>query len=239
MSILPQAFTASGKHLVQRCLDALLPASCLLCGERSAGQLLCMPCQADLPKSVAAQCPQCAEPTTHGERCGACLKEPPAFDRTVALWRYDFPLDRIIHALKYQHRLAVAGWLGRCLAERLTAETYEIIPMPLHPERLRERGFNQALEIARSVAGTLQRPLLSHQLIRQRDTASQAELPFGERHRNVRGAFASTADLTGRRLILIDDVMTTGATARECARVLKLHGASEVTVAVAARALKH
>ncbi len=239
MSILPQALTAPAKHLVRRCRDSLLPGNCLLCGALAGNQLLCPACQADLPPAPDAQCPQCGEATTHGERCGACLKEAPHFDRTVAVWRYDFPVDRIVHALKYQHRLPVATWVGRTLAARLLPQDQYIVPMPLHPERLRERGFNQAMEIARVASRQLRLPLLSQALIRQRATPPQAELPPGERRSNVRGAFAGTCDLIGRHIILIDDVMTTGATVGECARVLKLHGASQVTVAVAARALKH
>jgi ComF family protein len=113
-----------------------------------------------------------------------------------------------------------------------------IIPLPLHPERLRERGFNQSMEIAREIGKVLQRPVNHAALFRTRPTASQAGLALKARHRNVKGAFECTADLTGRHVLLVDDVMTSGATANECARVLKLHGASEVSVAVAARALK-
>ncbi|PKO89100.1 MAG: phosphoribosyltransferase [Betaproteobacteria bacterium HGW-Betaproteobacteria-12] len=239
MSILPQGLIAPVTHLARQCREALLPGTCLLCGGDAGKHLLCPDCHAELPAAPAIHCPQCAEPTTHGERCGACLKEPPYFDRTVALWRYDFPVDRIIHALKYQHRISIAGWLGQSIAVHLNADDQWLIPMPLHPARLRERGFNQALEIARATARQLQLPMLGNCLARQRPTPPQAELTPPERRRNVRGAFACNADLSGRHIILVDDVMTTGASVGECARVLKLHGAREITVAVAARALKH
>lgn len=238
MSILPQAMIRSLRHLAGRWYDALLPGSCLLCKADSRAMPLCADCAGELPPPPAMLCPQCAEPTTHGERCGACLKVPPHFDHTVTLFRYDFPVDRLIHALKYHHQLAVAPWLGARLAERLAAAGQSIIPLPLHPERLRERGFNQSMEIARALGKALNLPVDCSSLSRLRATPRQADLPPGERHKNVRGAFACATDLTGRHIVLIDDVMTTGATVNECARVLKLHGAIKVTVAVAARALK-
>lgn len=239
MSILPQAFVHPLKQLGKRCLSALLPESCLLCGADSQSSLLCADCTADLPALPAASCPKCGEQTTHGERCGACLKEAPHFDRTIALYRYDFPVDRIIHALKYGHQLAVAGWLGIKLAERLAADKRLIIPLPLHPDRVRERGFNQSAEIARVVGNCLNLPVDRSSVLRNRATLPQADLPFKERHKNVRGAFECRVDMSGKNILLIDDVMTTGATLNECARVLKLHGAADISVAVAARALKH
>jgi ComF family protein len=235
MSILPQPFTHRLKQAFER---GGLAASCLLCGADSQHHLLCADCLTDLPAPPPAVCPQCAEQTTHGERCGACLKEAPHFDRTIAVFHYDFPVDRIIHTLKYGHQLAVAGWLGQQLAERTQGAGDIIMPLPLHALRLRERGFNQSMEIARRLGNCLNLRVDRNSLIRQRATQPQAGLALKERHANVRGAFECTADLSGQAILLIDDVMTSGATVNECARVLKLHGARQVTVAVAARALK-
>ena len=106
MSILPQAPQRTLRSIAAH----LLPGSCLLCASNSATSLLCPACTADLPQLPAALCPQCGEETTLGERCGACLKDPPAFARTIALFRYEFPVDRLIQALKYGHQLALAGW---------------------------------------------------------------------------------------------------------------------------------
>lgn len=240
MSILPQPPTPTLRDAVRRLADALLPGSCLLCGADAGRGLICAGCTADLPPAPSPACPQCGEATTLGERCGACMKDPPAFARTVALFRYEFPVDRIIHALKYAHRLPVAPWLGRRLARHLVAADFDlVVPLPLHPDRLRERGFNQSAEIARSLARDLGLPLEAASLVRTRATPPQAELPLKARAKNVRGAFECRSDLAGRRLLLVDDVMTSGATLRECARVLQLHGAGEITVAVAARALRH
>ncbi|MCL2344995.1 MAG: ComF family protein [Desulfobulbus sp.] len=236
--ILPQALTAPLKHLLRRSQHILLPGSCLLCGADAGSSLLCPPCQDELPAPPAASCPQCAEATALGERCGACLLEPPHFTRVLPRWRYEFPVDRLIQALKYGHQTAVARWLGAQMAATLPAGEHVIVPMPLHPDRLRERGFNQALEIARSLARQRRLPLLANALQRLRPTAPQADLDQRQRQRNVRGAFACTTDFGGQSVILVDDVLTTGATANECARALRLHGAGSITVAVAARALK-
>jgi ComF family protein len=238
MSILPQP--KDHRQLAGKLLDSLLPGSCLLCGADSRNALLCGPCEADLPALPPALCPQCSEQTTHGERCGACLHKPPHFDNTLALYRYDFPAYRLVHALKYGHQLAIADWLGAKLAAVLAGRNFDlIVPLPLHAERLRERGFNQSMEIARALGKRLHLPVERDHVVRCRATPPQAELALKDRHRNVRNAFECHGDLSGKHVLLIDDVMTTGATLSECARVLKLHGAPQVSVAIAARALKH
>jgi ComF family protein len=235
LSILPQRL----RDILKRAVARVLPGSCLLCGADSDDAVLCPPCAADLPALAATRCPQCAEPTTHGERCGACLKDEPAFARTFAVYRYDFPVDRLVQALKYGHQLAPAAWFGERIA-RLThpAAHDRVMPMPLHPDRLRERGFNQATEIARHAAAALALPLDPFSLSRTRPTPAQAALPLKERSANVRGAFACSTNLGGDRILLVDDVMTSGATVRECARILRLHGAADVSVGVAARAVR-
>lgn len=242
MSILPHGNRYAPSSFRRRLAAAIahgLPSSCLLCGADAGTAVICHDCSCDLPSLPPTLCPQCSEPTTHGERCGACLKAPPAFSRTLALYRYEFPADRLVHALKYGHQLAVAAWLGERLGERLAGGDYDVIvPLPLHPQRLRERGFNQAAEIARYLQTPFDAPVDRDSLARCRATSPQAELPLKSRHGNVRGAFECRADFSRRRVLLVDDVMTTGATAGECARVLRLHGAADVTLAVVARALR-
>lgn len=240
MSILPESWRIALQQRWQNTLSHLLPGSCLLCGADSRHALLCPACQASLPVLPATCCPQCSLPTTHGERCGACLAHPPAFDRVSAGFAYDFPVDRLIQALKYGHQTAIAGHLGKALLHHLDADDFDlIVPLPLHPQRLRERGFNQSVEIARGLARQLKRPLDTTSLTRTRPTPPQAHLPLKERQANVRGAFSCSRDFSGRRLLLVDDVMTTGATVNECSRILRLHGALTVHVAVVARALRH
>ena len=236
MSILPQAPT----RILGRLAARLLPGSCLLCSADSADALLCAGCVADLPRLPDARCPQCGVETTLGERCGACLKEPPAFVQTIALFRYEFPVDRLIQALKYSHQLPLAAWFGECLSYQIVAEAHDLLlPLPLHPSRLQTRGFNQSVEIARAIHQRLAIPLNTSSLIRTRATPPQAALPLKERAKNVRGAFECVSDLSGKRILLVDDVMTTGSTLRECARILELHGAAQITLAVTARAQRH
>lgn len=235
MSILPQG----PLRLFRKGVEACLPNSCLLCGG-DAGDILCGGCTDDLPRLPLHRCPQCAEPTFRGVRCGHCLSTPPAFDATTVLYRYDFPLDRLVHALKYNGQLSLAGWFGRLIADELAGSGFDrIIPMPLHPSRVLERGFNQAGEIARAVGRQISAFVDVRSCRRWRSNQPQALLPLAERAANVRGIFECIADLSGQRILLVDDVMTSGATMNECARVLKLHGAASVEAAVIARALRN
>lgn len=200
---------------------------------------MCPACAAELPRLPSPGCPVCARPTPLGETCGACLVHPPRYDTTHAVWSYAFPVDRLIHALKYAHRLASADFLGRAMADALPDGPPPdlILPVPLAPTRLKERGFNQAIELARPLAARIGRPMLLHEVRRTRDTPAQAGLPWRERAKNVRHAFECQRDLSGLSILVIDDVMTTGATLDELARTLKAHGAARVTNLVAARAL--
>jgi ComF family protein len=215
----------------------LLAQDCFLCASASGDALLCPACEADLPRLAGARCPVCALPTSQGEVCGDCLKDPPHFDATTAYFVYGFPVDRIIQALKYGYRLAVARYLGNMLSKSFRGYADVLVALPLHPLRLRERGFNQAVEIARPVARSLGLPLMLDAVVRDADRVPQASLPWSERRRNVRGAFRCMADLTGKRVLLVDDVMTTGATLDECAKSLKARGAVRVENLVVARTL--
>lgn len=171
--------------------------------------------------------------------CGTCLDRPPRFDRVSAVFAYAFPVDALVHALKYGGQLAVAGILGRALGKAVASEHVDlIVPMPLSVHRLRARGFNQAYEIARSVARLTGIPIGAAICRRVIDTDPQAALPWKERAKNVRGAFVCDADLSGRKVAVIDDVMTTGATLDELAKNLRRAGALEVRGWVVARALK-
>lgn len=236
VSILPQGLRGALRHVT----GALLPCTCVLCGDDAGDGPVCGACQSDLPRLPNQRCPQCAEPTTHGERCGRCLAHPPAFDSVSALYAYEFPLDRLVQALKYGHQLALAAWFGDALAGAITsADATCILPLPLHPSRLRERGFNQAAEIARPLATCLQLSLDHDSLVRVRATRPQAEQPLAKRQGNVRNAFECHRDFSGQNILLVDDVLTSGATLDEAARVLKIHGARQVHVAVVGRALRH
>lgn len=233
MSILTQS-----AGLIRRSWGHLLSQDCLLCGANSGETLLCQACETDLPRPSSPACPRCALPTLHGEVCGRCLVRPPYYDATSAAFRYAFPIDKLVQSFKYGHRLALAGYFGRQLAWLSEIGAADlIIPLPLHPLRLRERGFNQALELARPVGKACRIPIDARSCSRIRHTAIQADLPWRERARNVRGAFHCTSDYTNKRLLLVDDVMTTGASLNELARTLKLHGAAQVALLVVARTM--
>lgn len=220
----------------ERIASALLPQDCVLCAAPSGDELVCRGCHADLPP-LGDVCPRCADASPAGTLCGACLADPPHFDSALAVWRYDFPVDRLVHALKYGQRLALAAWFGRTLARRAQARQIDVVlPMPLHARRLRERGFNQAMEIARRIGRASGIPVDAHLAERTRDTAVQTGLSHPERVRNVRGAFSCAADLSGRVIAVVDDVMTTGATQSELAHTLKRAGAARVEAWVVARA---
>jgi len=222
----------------RKALTTLLPQDCLLCGTESGDALLCPGCTADLPHLPKETCPVCAELSPGGALCGACLSAPPQFDATVAAFRYGFPADRLVQALKYQRRLATADFFAQAMLAGPRPAGDMIVPLPLFRARLAERGFNQSVEIARRLARALELPLELDGCLRSRDTAPQASLPWKARRKNIRHAFECAIDLTGRSVIVVDDVMTTGATLDEFARTLKAHGAARVTNWIAVRTIR-
>jgi ComF family protein len=221
---------------------ALLPSTCLLCGAvGTAGRDLCAGCAAALPRNLAP-CPHCALPLADGRTgpCDPCRSRIQTFDRAFAPFRYQPPVDFLLRRLKFDGRLSHARLLGELLAAAL-AERGDpppdcIVPVPLHPLRLRERGFNQALELARAPARHFRIPLVAAGLRRVRHTAPQTQLDARGRLTNPLGAFALGRPLHGSRVALVDDVMTTGSTVAECARVLRVGGATEIEVWAIGRA---
>ena len=216
---------------------SLLPHSCLLCGADADAAQICAPCDAELPRLTSKRCTVCALPLATGGICGSCLDSPPRYERVIAPFAYRFPVDALIQAYKYGGRLAHAGVLGTALASVVPPDVDVIVPMPLAPRRLAERGYNQALEIARVVASVTGIPLLALACRKVVETPPQASLPWKERAKNVRRAFVCDADLRGKRVAVVDDVLTTGATLNELARVLRRAGAVEVAGWVVARTL--
>ena len=211
----------------------------MLCGAGSRNGAWCATCDAALPYLTAPHCPVCALPTLDGATCGRCLKRAPHFDRTVAAFAYAFPLDKLVQALKFGEQLMLANSLADKLVQRVEARPDCIVAMPLHPVRLRERGFNQSLELARRAAAKLDVPMLNHACQRVRDTPSQSLLKWKERGKNMRRAFTCTADLSGKHVAVVDDVMTSGASLNEVALALRRADAREVSAWVIARTLPH
>jgi ComF family protein len=202
--------------------------------------LWCVACDAALPYFNAPHCPACALPTPTGEVCGHCLTHPPLFSRTTAVFGYAFPLDRLIQEMKYGEQLALAHAFAKKLVQRIDKSNFPdyIIAMPLHPAKLRERGFNQSLLLAATVARELKLKLLADACQRVRDTPPQSALPWKQRKKNVRNAFRCDMDLTGKRIVLVDDVLTTGASLNALADAVSKKGAIEISAWVVARTLK-
>ena len=224
-------------------LTAVLPPRCLLCGgEGSRERNLCRGCLADLPTNNRC-CARCALPLEHSaEQCGICLKREPPFATAWAPFRYAHPLDLLEARFKFHRDLAAGRLLSTLMIDSARGQLTGPLPdcllcVPLHRERLRERGYNQALELARPLAKALGIPLDADALIRTRSTSAQTGLDAKARRRNLHDAFAVTPNNTlPGHIAILDDVMTTGTTLRECARVLRRAGVERVDVWALARA---
>ncbi|HET8942469.1 MAG TPA: ComF family protein [Rudaea sp.] len=222
---------------------ALLPPLCLLCGQRGTGTRdLCAACAAELPRNKLC-CPRCALPLqTPAPMCGECLKREPPFSAATVPFVYGHPLDMLMTRLKFGRSLAAGRVLSQAWIDALreippASLPQVLIPVPLHNTRLRERGYNQALELARPLAREFGIALSHNALMRIRSTPAQSNLDAQTRRRNLRGAFAlaEAADLPPH-VAVIDDVMTTGSTLRECSRTLRRAGVARVDVWALARA---
>jgi ComF family protein len=225
-------------QVYKRPISILYPATCILCGAPGEGEIdLCPGCLADLPLNRHC-CPLCALPlpatAPAGGLCGACQRKPPFYKHCIAPLLYQGTLPHLVTGLKFQGRMNYARLLGTLLTTGLEQTVVElpelIVPVPLHPARLRERGFNQALEIARIPARHFGLPIDTECCHRQLATAPQSGLEAKERRRNIRGAFSVTPGLEGRHVVLVDDVVTTGSTVAELARTLKRSGVERVDV---------
>lgn len=206
---------------------------------------LCKHCESDLPRLQRA-CKQCGIPLNIEDQnvsvCGQCLKYPPAFDYTLSLFHYEAPIDYLIGQLKFQQQLSFAAILGELLKTRILNADLEygfpgaLIPVPLHNKRLIKRGFNQVLEITRATAKEKGIPLLLDTVIRIKDTETQTTLSKKARQKNVKDCFQMVAEPGYSHVVIIDDVITTGATTNELATLLKKSGVEKVGVWSIARA---
>lgn len=228
-------------RMARATIDLLLPPICLACGDAGAeGRALCRACADALAWNRCA-CPRCALPLpAPAPLCGRCLRRPPPFVCAAAPLLYGDPVDRWLAALKFRNGLAAGHLLGELLVDGLDPALLDgvdvVLPMPLHRARLRERGYNQAVELLRPLQRRHRLPLLLDGLRRERDTPHQLGLDAATRRRNLRGAFRGSPALAGRCVLLFDDVITTGSTVVEAARALLAAGATEVRVLAVARA---
>lgn len=209
--------------------------ACAVC-ELAPGPL-CDACASDFFAAERARCEVCALPlASEAPVCGRCLANPPHFDRTTALADYASPVDGMVIALKFGARLDLAAMFGRVLAARVAPPDHAlVVPVPLAFERMSERGFNQSLQIARAYCTATGARLAPDVVRRVRHAPPQQTLALADRRRNIRGAFEVAAALQGARVLVIDDVMTSGSTLDEMARVVRDAGASHVHALVVAR----
>ena len=238
----------SAKQLLHALMDVVLPPLCHICRSfiPDAGNLhICSTCRDHLPLVSSPLCPVCGIPfagTGGDHRCGPCVAHPPRFDTARAHFLYEGAIRELIHSFKYNQRTHLRYPLALLTLEGVGVfltdqEPQLIVPVPLHRSRLRQRGFNQAVLLGRVLSRRLSLPMLPDALVRTRPTAPQIDLSAAERRLNVKGAFTVPVPdrVAGRRILLLDDVMTTGSTMNECAGELKKAGAEMVIAATIAR----
>jgi len=229
-------------HRIARLYSKLLATPCLLCGTLTDQACLCTPCAHSLPQ-IASACLRCALPIPHGEYCGQCLIKPPIRHLTTCLHPYQSPIDQLIAALKYHDQLSVSDFFAEQFATQLQTRAHALptclIPIPLHPKRLRNRGYNQSAELAKSLSKKLNISYDDQALIRIKNTLPQTSLPYSERKKNIHSAFHCHQHSLPAHIALIDDVLTTGHTADMAAKTLIQNGVKKVELWTIARTIRH
>jgi len=228
-------------HQLQELYRKVFPIPCLLCGLAAEQYGLCQPCMAELPV-LGHACKRCALPLQNAQICGHCLNATPSQDHSFSLYRYEGTVRRCITAFKYHKQLQFSRLFGQQMAHVLSARAELpdcLVPIPLHPWRLRHRGFNQSAEVAKYLASALNIAYRPELLKRVRLTQSQSELPFKQRKKNMRNAFACRTKQLPKHVAIIDDVMTSGYTAGEAAKIFKRQGVEVIEVWTIARAISH
>ena len=239
---------------LHRAINTLLPQDCRTCDrplDKDPVPFFCQPCWDTISPLRGPSCPKCGRPFTSPmalryspyHLCGPCRRHPPSFSAAWSLYPFEGSLRDAIHLFKYQGKIQLRSHLERLLqiAWNGSPSIDLIMPVPLAPERLREREYNQALLLADFVATWQQIPLSFHHLIRTRHTPPQSQLKQAERRRNLRGAFAlqQPDEIRGKTILLVDDVFTTGTTLHECSKVLRKCGSSHVYALTLARTMYH
>jgi len=230
-------------ELAQKLLSNLFPSRCILCQQTVEQSFeLCPDCYRALPHNEIC-CVHCALPLAEGTNgsvlCGRCIQKTPAFDYAHSLFRYEENVIGLVHQLKFGEKISFSRTIGEMLLTHLLGTNEKpdcLLPVSLHKSRMRQRGFNQSIEISRVLAGNLAIPIEHTAVIRHRSTAAQTGLNAKQRQKNIKGAFSVVRKLNYKHVLIIDDVMTTGATVNELARVLKKNGVERVGVLSIARA---
>lgn len=223
-------------------LGILFPTRCPLCrnaSHASSALPICTSCWITIPRYKGPACVQCGLPTVsvHTERCGNCTEDPPSFVSARSYGLYEGVLKEAIHLLKFNGHRRLAKPLAALLSDLDLPAADALVPVPIHLNQLRAREFNQTALIARQVSRITGIPLMIDTLSKVKDTAAQIDVDRKERLRNLKKAFSASGQVNGKRILLVDDVITTGATMRECAKVLRKAGAAEVNVIALARSL--
>jgi ComF family protein len=229
-----------GRRLTDRFLSLFYPSLCPVCNNPSDTHIyspICRSCWGTIERYRGPACRVCAVPivSIHARLCGECLSRPPCFSSVFAYGLYSGALREAVHLFKFLGIRRLGGPLGRLLCSLPVPAADMIVPVPLSKGRLRQRGFNQSLLLARAVSKDLGIHLSMDCLVKKRDTLPQTGLGANERVKNLKNVFETRGDVAGKKVILLDDVMTTGATVRECARTLSRAGADEIIVVVLAR----
>ena len=222
---------------------SLLPPSCILCENKGMGHMdLCQPCL-DAQIKIGSHCYCCAKQFENDHLnlflCGDCQKSPRAFDRTYAPYTHQGAIRYLINQCKFNGAYKYTRLLGLLLASHLRTQAKLpelIIPVPLHPKRYQQRGFNQSLEIGKVIAKELSIPIDNRHCLRIKDTPHQVSLSAKQRHKNIKNAFQVIAKPKAQHIAILDDVMTTSATANELAKALKSTGVNQIDIWVCARA---
>ena len=223
--------------------NILYPPRCLVCdGIGSKDRDLCESCEQSLPWLHNA-CVQCALPLADDLNgslfCGRCLKKKPYFDESLSLFSFESEIIRLVHQLKFHDNLAAARLFGNLIAEFMVKKSDKpdcLLPVPLYKKRLRQRGFNQSIEISRALGKAWDIPMENNGVKRLRETQSQTGLDAKQRRRNIRNAFEIVDSINYEHVAIVDDVVTTGSTVNELARILKRKGVKRVSVYSIARA---
>jgi len=233
-------FLAKPAHRLAQLYSKLMPIPCRLCGTACQHHPLCDNCIADLPK-LSHACPRCAMPLSTSKVCGHCLNHPPEQQRSFSLFTYKTPIDRLIIDFKFHDKLYLSHFFAKKMAEQLRLSPLPelLIPIPLHPNRLRQRGYNQSLELTKDLSKQLNIPISNNILSRIIDTQSQSTIPFKQRKQNIQNAFQLLQEKPPKHIALIDDVLTTGHTANAAAKLLRKAGATTIEVWTIARTIGH
>ena len=228
-------------HQIAQLYSKLTVTPCPLCNALTNKGSVCQQCDDTLPR-IEQACTRCAVPTPMGQICGQCLKQPPLRQFTTSIFHYQYPVDKLITQFKFNQRLHLSDYLASQLAAKIANRhqplPQQLIPIPLHPSRLKKRGYNQATELAKVLSKQLTIPVNQHSLMRIKATAPQSQLPFNERKRNLAAAFDCQNKPEAEHIALIDDVLTTGYTAEAATKALMKQGVKTVELWTIARSIR-